>query len=256
MTKSDIKLNARLMFEVPCPVCGKPQDIPAADQLSVTEMQCTSCGESVRPIIEFIKEGRSSLKLLEIALGKWLNDILPVCSDVQTMEVKAELQSMNPLDARKEKQVAHEEEHRASAGLDIPNVNSLLAAPLAVSEEQEETPEGAKQNEGLLTSYSMGSATGVDEISKLLRADPGNRQLKEWLAFAYYRNNELKDAVKTYLELIEDCPSDVNSHYYLANSYFKLGYNSAAAKGWEKVQAIAPDSPLAKKAKKRALKVA
>ena len=255
MTKSIFKLNARLMFEVPCPVCGKPQDIPAAHQLSVAEMNCSSCGEMVKANVEFIKEGRSSLKLLEIALGKWLNDILPVCGDVKQMEVKAELMSLKPLEARKEKQIAHEEEHRASAGLDIPNVNSLLSEPLQVPDETpaKETP---KQDEGLLTSYSMGSATGVDEISKLLRADPGNRQLKEWLAFAYYRNNELKEAVKTYLELIEDDPADVNSHYYLANSYFKLGYNSAAAKGWEKVQAIAPDSPLAKKAQKRALKVA
>ena len=254
MTKSNFKLNARLMFEVPCPICGKPQDIPAADPLTQSEMKCTSCGESIKPKVDFIKEGRSSLKLLEIAMGKWLNDILPVCGDVAEIEVNAELLSMKPLDARVEKQVAHEEEHRASAGLDIPDVNSLLAAPLIQPEPQKEEP--PKQDEGLLTSYSMGSATGVDEISKLLRSDPANRQLKEWLAFAYYRNNELKEAVKTYLELIEDDPADINSHYYLANSYFKLGYNAAAAKGWEKVQALAPNSPLAKKAQKRALKVA
>ncbi len=251
MSKTLPKLNARLMFEAPCPICGKAQDIPVLSPENMEPTKCTHCGETIKPKLEHMTaDGRSALQLLELALGKWLTDIMPVCGDISALSVEAEFMSMAPLKSAKpaEQPVApHEEDHRSIAGLDIPDVNSLLNAP------QEEVKE---QDPGLLTSYSMGSATGVDEITKLLKSDPANRQLKEWLAFAYYRNNELKDAVKTYLELIETDPSDINSHYYLANSYYKLGYNAAAAKGWEKVQALAPDSPLAKKAKKRALKVA
>ena len=255
MGSAKSRLKAKLFFELSCPSCSKPMHLPATEDEATESresVKCPACEREFRPKVEVRPRAEgSSLELLEVTLGKLLKDLLPVCSDVERLQIEAELLPLNT-GKNEEKEEAEEEDkenQREIAGLDIPDVTSLL------QNESSPSRDGGG-GENLLTSYSMGSTTGVEEISKLLRADPGNRQLKEWLAFAHYRNNELKEAVKTYLELIKDDPKDVNSHYYLANSYFKLGFKSAAAKGWEKVQSLAPSSPLASKAKKRSLKVA
>jgi len=238
MSRKESTLCARLMVRTTCPSCHADQFLAAVDgPTAETQVFCSACGTSFRAAVDVVPAtGRSSLQLFELWLDRWLREVVPLCRDVASTDVAAHVTASST--APTPPPAGHEL---------LPDVSSLLT-DLPTHE--------TAHDPATLTSYSMGSSTGIDEIARLLKADPANRQLKEWLAFAYYRNEALKDAVKVYLELVEEDPGDVNSHYYLANAYYKLGFGGAAAKEWERVITLAPQSPLADKARKRVQKAA
>jgi tetratricopeptide (TPR) repeat protein len=223
-------LRAKLTVEIHCPSCGSRNfflllHAPAPD----TKHVCAECKESFTVHYRIKPTGaKVGYRYLELTLDKWFKEFSLVFGKLSgtDIEVVSPKETIKPL-------VAPEDEQ-----------GSLVEAVAQAVQEPTEDP-------GRLTHYRKGTGAGVDEIAELLRNDPGNRQLKEWLAFALYTNDMLDDAISTYLELIEDQDADPISHYYLANCYFKRGYPEAAREEWLRVVELAPESHLAEKANER-----
>ncbi len=106
------------------------------------------------------------------------------------------------------------------------------------------------------TNYSKDQDLDVEEIEKLLQAQPNNKELRDWLAFSLYTNNRFKEAIKHYIILISQSPDNENYHYYLGNCYYRSGLKALAVVEWKKaLQYAEPDSKLARKLQERLSKL-
>ncbi len=115
----------------------------------------------------------------------------------------------------------------------------------AISNEME------KRAEEILTKYTSGSGDGIPEVEQLLKGDPNNVDLLDWLAFMYYSNDNIDKAIETYKRALSIKSDNENQHYYLANSYFKKGMMAEARKEWSEVIRLNPTSKIAKNAQER-----
>jgi len=107
----------------------------------------------------------------------------------------------------------------------------------------------AADGSGVLTQYKAGNGQGISEVAAMLEQDPNNLELLDWLAFMYYSNNMLDDALATYNKALTLDPGNVNQLYYLGSTYFKMGDKDKAVECWCKVIELKPDSKIASKAK-------
>jgi len=107
------------------------------------------------------------------------------------------------------------------------------------------------QNGLELTNFGGDQNLDIDEIERMLQAQPDNKELRDWLAFSLYTNNRFKEAIKHYIILIAQSPANENYHYYLGNCYYRSGLKALAIVEWKKVTQINPDGKLAKKAQER-----
>ena len=151
-------------------------------------------------------------------LGNWLREFRPLWEEFTTMKAKidallADLEEINP------------------PVLDEPSAN------------EDKMP--------LLTQHDKRPRARTDDVLQMLREDPQNKKIKEWLAFEYYRNGEIDQAVRCYLELLEQSPDDSMARYYLGNCHFKLGNLDLAQASWATVIELAPGSSVARKAERR-----
>ena len=228
MTQALRQLRAKLVVELRCPACGSRNYVfllnpPAEGSLT----RCNECREDFNVKFRVEPAGaKVAYRYLELALDKWFKEFSLIYGKLMTTDVV--------IDAPKETVKPDSVVGATALDLSSGDVDDVTEVEL-----------------GRLTHYRQGTGAGVDEIRELLKSDPNNRQLKEWLAFALYTNNLLDDAINTYLELIEDEDADPISHYYLANCYFKHGYTEAATEEWQRVIELAPESHLAKKAMER-----
>ena len=224
------KVHAKLVVEVRCPYCGSRNFFfllsPPSDGGTHC---CVDCRETF-PIAFHLEPTGSKVayRYLELALDKWFKEFALIFGKLEGSRVVVD---------------APVEKVKTTSGA----MKVLQDIPVA----EQPDVEGQSKEAGRLTYYRKGTGAGVDEIRELLKSDPDNRQLKEWLAFALYTNDLLDEAINTYLELIEGEDNDPISHYYLANCYFKGGYPDAAKEEWSRVVELAPDSTLAKKAQDR-----
>ena len=108
-----------------------------------------------------------------------------------------------------------------------------------------------EEEKELLTQYTAGTGEGIQEVEKLLKSDPTNVDLLDWLAFMYYSNSDIDKAIETYKKALAIKDDNENQHYYLANSYFKKGMQAEAKKEWNEVIRIKPNSKIAKNAQER-----
>ncbi|PKK91332.1 MAG: hypothetical protein CVV64_06070 [Candidatus Wallbacteria bacterium HGW-Wallbacteria-1] len=111
-------------------------------------------------------------------------------------------------------------------------------------------PASAQSGEGsgILTQYKSGNGQGITEVAAMLEQDPNNLELLDWLAFMYYSNNMLDEALATYTKALTLDPENVNQLYYLGSTYFKMGGRDEAVECWKRVVELKPDSKIASKA--------
>ncbi len=224
------KVHAKLVVEVRCPSCGSRNFFFLLNPPSEGAVhRCTECRDEF-PISFHLEPSGSKVayRYLELALDKWFKEFSLIFGKLEGSQVVVD---------------APIERVKTTSG-PMPVLKGLPPTGAPAIDDEIEEP-------GRLTHYRKGTGAGVDEIRELLKSDPENRQLKEWLAFALYTNDLLDDAINTYLELLEVEDTDPISHYYLANCYFKGGYPDAAKEEWNRVIELAPDSTLAKKAQDR-----
>lgn len=108
-----------------------------------------------------------------------------------------------------------------------------------------------KKKDAQLTNYEAGSGEGLDEIRAALQKDPENDKLKDWLAFSLYSNNQVQEAIQIYIGLAGRHPENITYHYYLGNSYAKLGQVQRAIERWKEVVSIDPYGKMGRKAQAR-----
>ncbi|MFZ2955898.1 MAG: tetratricopeptide repeat protein [Candidatus Ozemobacteraceae bacterium] len=106
------------------------------------------------------------------------------------------------------------------------------------------------EKEELLTAYT-GVTEGIEYMEKLLLEEPQNVDFLDWLAFAYYANNEIDKAIDTNKRVLSIKPNNVDNRYNLANSLFKKGKYNEAAEEWLEVIRLKPASKIAENAEKR-----
>lgn len=109
-------------------------------------------------------------------------------------------------------------------------------------------------NTGLVTQYQEGTGEGIEEIDAKLREDPNNPDLLDWLAFMYYSNNQMDKAIEIYQRALNLNYENETQHYYLGNSFYKIGNVDRAVEEWEVVVSLKPDSKIAKNAQERITK--
>jgi len=102
-----------------------------------------------------------------------------------------------------------------------------------------------------LTNFGGDQNLDTDEIEQLLVNQPENLELRDWLAFSLYTNNNFKEAIKHYIKLISQAPDVESYHYYLGNCYYRSGLKALAIVEWKKVTRLSPDSKLSQKANER-----
>ena len=130
-------------------------------------------------------------------------------------------------------------------------IDSLLADLEEIDPPILDEPSVDEEKLPLLTQHGKRPRERTDDVLQMLRDDPQNKKIKEWLAFEYYRNGEIDQAVRCYLELLEQSPDDSMARYYLGNCHFKLGNLDLARASWSTVIELAPGSSVARKAKRR-----
>lgn len=108
-----------------------------------------------------------------------------------------------------------------------------------------------KVNTGLVTQYQEGTGEGIEEIEAKLKEDPNNPDLLDWLAFMYYSNNQMDKAIEIYQRALNLNYENETQHYYLGNSFYKLGNFDRAIEEWEVVVSLKPDSKIAANAQER-----
>lgn len=113
------------------------------------------------------------------------------------------------------------------------------------------TAPSAPANQGLVTQYQEGTGEGIEEIEQKLQEDPNNPDLLDWLAFMYYSNNQMDRAIEIYQRALNLNYENETQHYYLGNSFYKMGNIDRAIEEWEVVVSLKPDSKIAANAQER-----
>ena len=225
------QIKVKLVVERPCPSCqGKIQTLlvnpPGGNVV------CGTCGSSfAEPAPVVAGNDVVNVRFLELAMEKWFKELSVIYKKLQSTKF-----DIGPLQAS------------APSVTTEPEPAPRPAAPAAPPAS---LPMEGGDGDGRLTVYKKGSGEGISEIQELLRADPTNRQLQEWLAFSYYTNDQLDEAIDLYLRIVERDEDDAMPHYYLANCYFKRGYVDLAREQWDLVVSLEPHSHLADKARVR-----
>jgi len=117
---------------------------------------------------------------------------------------------------------------------------------------------GSPKDEGIqrkkdeaLTQYQAGSGDGIEEIKAQLAADPENEDIQEWLAFSYYSNEQVDEALELYVKLTESFPDKASHQYYLGNCYSKKEDHARAIAAYDRVLELEPASKMRKRAEAR-----
>jgi tetratricopeptide (TPR) repeat protein len=132
------------------------------------------------------------------------------------------------------------------AGMPAPAAPPPEAAPAAAP-----SAPAAPANQGLVTQYQEGTGEGIEEIEQKLQEDPNNPDLLDWLAFMYYSNNQMDRAIEIYQRALNLNYENETQHYYLGNSFYKMGNIDRAIEEWEVVVSLKPDSKIAANAQER-----
>ena len=102
-----------------------------------------------------------------------------------------------------------------------------------------------------ITNYANGADdSDLEVMEHLLRGDPTNLSLLEWIAFLHYTRSNHNRAIDLYRQLIALDSKNEGHYYYLANSYYKVDEVKQALEYWSKVIEISPNSKFAFKARR------
>ncbi len=88
-------------------------------------------------------------------------------------------------------------------------------------------------------------------LTDRLAADPGNYDLMDWAAFAYYSHGQTEAAIETYQKLLAKFPENASYHYYLGNTLYRKGEVEAAKAHWNRVLGLDDTGGFADRAKRK-----
>lgn len=108
-----------------------------------------------------------------------------------------------------------------------------------------------KKIDGQITEYTEATGEGIDDVEAMLSVDPDNPDLMDWLAFLYYTNNRLDEAIDLYRKLLALGHKPESQYFYLGNAYFRKGLRSLSIEQWKRCVEVAPTSSMARKAQAR-----
>ena len=113
-------------------------------------------------------------------------------------------------------------------------------------------PDAARRKmDGQITEYTEATGEGIEDVEAMLKIDPENMDLTDWLAFLYYTNNRLDDAIELYRRLLSRGHKPESQYFYLGNAYFKKGLQQLAIEQWKRCVETDPTSSVARKAQAR-----
>lgn len=128
----------------------------------------------------------------------------------------------------------------------------ITSPPSSAPSRPGSSPGGRGNLDGQITEYKEGGdAEGIKSVESMLQTDPENVDLMDWLAFLYYSNNRLDDAINLYKKLLAKQHKVDTQYFYLGNAYYKKGLTQVAIEQWKRAVAAAPGSPMARKAEAR-----
>ena len=133
----------------------------------------------------------------------------------------------------------------------LPYRSRHMATPMPPPMQQASSAPQKPVNTGLVTQYQEGTGEGIEEIEAKLAEDPNNPDLLDWLAFMYYSNNQMEKAIEIYQRALNLNYENETQHYYLGNSFYKMGNIDRAIEEWEVVVSLKPDSKIASNAQER-----
>lgn len=108
-----------------------------------------------------------------------------------------------------------------------------------------------RKMDGQITEYTEATGEGIEDVEAMLKIDPENMDLTDWLAFLYYTNNRLDDAIEMYRRLLSNGHKPESQYFYLGNAYFKKGLSQLAIEQWKRCVETDPTSSVARKAQAR-----
>lgn len=131
-------------------------------------------------------------------------------------------------------------------------LQSSIDSLKALLREDQDIPDDAfasrKSDEVLTTQSRPRDLSAVSLARRNLAQDPANPNLKDWLAFNLYANDEVDEAIELYEELIASGHQNSDQFYYLGNAYYKRGDYEQALDAWRRVSDLAPGTKRAQKA--------
>ncbi len=110
-----------------------------------------------------------------------------------------------------------------------------------------------------VTTYQAGADDTIAEIQQLqdmLRQNPANLDIKEWLAFKLYSVGNFQEAESLFRELVAADHRAGVQNFYLGNLLAKTGREEEAVRCWRQTIQQIPKDVKAKKAKARIEKLA
>lgn len=135
------------------------------------------------------------------------------------------------------------------------DLSKLVSSPPKKDDSKSGTTTGSpgmrRRMDGQITEYNEGSSEGIGPVEDMLKADPENLDLMDWLSFLYYSNNRLDDAIQLYRKLLAHNHKAESQYFYLGNAYYRKGILPLAVEQWKRCVASAPESSMARKAQAR-----
>lgn len=106
------------------------------------------------------------------------------------------------------------------------------------------------EEDAILTQYSQ-APFDLGELQRMHQANPENLDVLNCIAFRYYTQDELDQALEYYQKILALDAKHPEAHYYVGNVQFRRRKLVAAMMSWKKVIAIDPQSKFAENARER-----
>lgn len=91
----------------------------------------------------------------------------------------------------------------------------------------------------------------LDLLQEKMKADPGNLDLLDWAAFAFYSHGHVDTAIDLYSKLLDAYPDNASYHYYLANTLYKKGDQPGAEEHWNRVLNLDSEGGFSERARRK-----
>jgi len=107
----------------------------------------------------------------------------------------------------------------------------------------------------LVTRAEVGGVQNVEALEALLERTPDNAELINLIAYSYYNNRRLDDALILYERGLQLRPDDPVLLLYMGNTLYLKGRLEPAREAWVRVTQVNADGKMARKAQERLSKM-
>jgi len=144
----------------------------------------------------------------------------------------------------------------AAAPQRIDSAIDMLAAPAPPPPPEKAGIAGALERQGIITVVASRDNQQLEEVRKLVEADPTNADLLDWYAFALYTADRLDEAITTYEQLLKTTEPTDKMYYYLGSAYLKKPDIRRAFVYFNELKKRFPTSKMIEKIDEKKLKLA